>query len=415
MLDYKLLMRKMDEALARAQEVLDKAIEEDRDMTDEEQAEYDEARKTATRYESLAKEAQEIEGKRSGNPTGDPTPPVRPQMGDPEPSGPTQTRERPRGTEEYRKAFHVFLRNGAPGLGAEELRALQADSDPAGGYVVAPEQLVQEILKAVDDKVYIRQFATKYMVERADSLGVPSLDADPADADWTNELGTGSEDSTMAFGKRTFHPHPLAKRIKVSNKLLRSSFLDVEQLVRDRLAYKFSISQEKGFLTGSGAMQPLGVFTASDNGIPTSRDVSTGNTTTSIQVDGLIEAKYALKQQYWPNAFWIFHRDAQKQISKLKDGEGQYLWRESTRVGEPDRLLGFPVYMSEYAPNTFTTGQYVGILGDFRFYWIADAMDMQVQRLMELYAESNQIGLIGRLETDGMPVLSEAFVRVKLA
>jgi HK97 family phage major capsid protein len=46
---------------------------------------------------------------------------------------------------------------------------------------------------------------------------------------------------------------------------------------------------------------------------------------------------------------------------------------------------------------------------------IADALSMQIQRLNELYAETNQVGFIGRLGTDGAPVLEEAFVRVKLA
>ena len=67
------------------------------------------------------------------------------------------------------------------------------------------------------------------------------------------------------------------------------------------------------------------------------------------------------------------------------------------------------------SPNTFTTRQFVGILADFSQIWIADALSMQVQRLNELYAETNQVGFIGRLETDGAPVLEEAFVRVKLA
>ena len=40
---------------------------------------------------------------------------------------------------------------------------------------------------------------------------------------------------------------------------------------------------------------------------------------------------------------------------------------------------------------------------------------MQIQRLVELYAATNQVGFIGRMELDGMPVLEEAFVRVKLA
>jgi hypothetical protein len=40
---------------------------------------------------------------------------------------------------------------------------------------------------------------------------------------------------------------------------------------------------------------------------------------------------------------------------------------------------------------------------------------MEMQRLEELFAATNQVGLVGRMESDGMPVLSEAFVRVKLA
>ena len=78
-------------------------------------------------------------------------------------------------------------------------------------------------------------------------------------------------------------------------------------------------------------------------------------------------------------------------------------------------LIGQPIFMSEYVPNTFTTGQYVGLIGDLSYYWIADALDMQIQALFELYAESNQVGYIARMETDGMPVLAEAFARVKLA
>jgi HK97 family phage major capsid protein len=175
------------------------------------------------------------------------------------------------------------------------------------------------------------------------------------------------------------------------------------------------VVEENSFLNGNGAGEPLGVFTASNNGISTTYDVSTGNTTTSIQFDGLIEAKFELKAQYWPRARWVFHPDGAKQIAKLQDDDGQYIWRESVRVGEPDRLLGIPQFMSEYAPNTFTTGLYVGIIGDFSNYWIADAMKMEMQRLVELYAATNQIALVGRLESDGMPVLGEAFRRVKLA
>jgi HK97 family phage major capsid protein len=112
-------------------------------------------------------------------------------------------------------------------------------------------------------------------------------------------------------------------------------------------------------------------------------------------------------------------------IRKLKDSQGGYLWQpglggyvaQGTALIQaiPETIIGTPFNVSELMPNTQTTGLYVGIIGDFSKYWIADALDMQIQRLVELYAGSNQTGFLFRKETDGMPVLEEAFVRMKQA
>lgn len=318
-----------------------------------------------------------------------------------------------RATEEYRNAFNSFLRTGNTSL-PEIQAALQADSDTAGGFIVAPEQFVAQLIMGLDDQVFIRQMATVIQNANAASLGIPAMDGDVDDGDWTSEIATGTLDDGLGFKKRELKPYPLAKQAKVSNKLLRASAIDVEALVRNRLTYKFAVTQEKAFLTGDGVEKPLGVFTANPAGISTARDVATGNSATAIGADGLIDAKYALKAQYHKDANWIFHRDGIKQIRKLKDGNGDYLWKAGLS-DKPDTILEIPYSMSEFAPNTFTTGQYVGIIGNFKFYWIADALDMQIQRLVELYAATNQTGFIGRLECDGMPVLEEAFARVKLA
>jgi HK97 family phage major capsid protein len=312
-------------------------------------------------------------------------------------------------------AFERYLRDGKDTLSADEFRALQADSNPAGGYLLAPQTMVSQLIKAVDDYLVIRQLATKFTLDSASSLGAAALDADPSDADWTNELSTGNEDSTMAFGKRELHPHPLAKRIKVSRTLLQR-VPSAAAIVTQRLAYKLAVTQELAFMTGNGAGKPLGLFTASADGIPTSRDVSTGSAT-DVTADGLIDALYSLKEPYLRSGSlrWLFHRDAVKRIRKLKDTTGQYLWQPGLNGGQQDTVLGVPVIMSEYVPNTFTTGLYVGMVGDFSNYWIADALSLSIQRLEELYAETNQVGFITRSETDGMPVLAEAFARVKLA
>lgn len=295
------------------------------------------------------------------------------------------------------------------------LAALEQGTDPDGGYLVPPQEFVAALIRKVDDLVFIRGLATKFTLTQAKSLGIPSLDTDPSDADWTQEIGAVTEDTAMKFGKRELSPELLAKLIKVSMKLLDTGAIPVEALVIDRLAFKFGVTEEKAYMTGSGAKQPLGLFTASDNGISTNRDVSEDMTTTAITYDGLINTKYFLKGQYWNQAQWLFHRDAMKQIVKLKDSQNRPLFIESIRVGEPDQILGRPIIMSEFAPNTFTSGLYVGMFGDFSKYWIVDALNMSLQRVVELYAVNNQIGFIARKETDGMPVLEEAFARIKLA
>ena len=320
--------------------------------------------------------------------------------------------------------FRKMILDGERSLNNEELhslkkelvesRGLSAGTDVKGGFTLTPEEFINDLLVNVKDKVFMRQLAKVIPLKGAMSCGVPTLDTDVGDADWTPEIGTVSEDDNMRFGKRSLTPHPLSILVKISEPLLRNSALNPESLVMDRMAYKFGVAMEKAYLTGNGAQQALGVFTASDDGIPTTRDVSEGNTATEIKADNLIAVKYSLKAQYMGTAQWLFHRDAIKMLAQLKDGEGRYLFDLATKSGVPDMLLGRPLSMSEFAPNTFTASQYVGIFADFSNYWIADSLALQFRRLNELFALNNQVGFIGRMETDGMPVLAEAFTRVKL-
>ncbi len=84
-------------------------------------------------------------------------------------------------------------------------------------------------------------------------------------------------------------------------------------------------------------------------------------------------------------------------------------------AGQADTIANRPYVQSEYVPSTFTTGLYVGMFADFGTgYWIVDSMGFEVQRLGELLALRNQVGFLGSKETDGMPVLAEAFSRMKL-
>lgn len=315
-------------------------------------------------------------------------------------------------SDEYKRAMRSYYHGDDAELRAimRENRHLQVDLDEKGGYWVTGE-MSDRIIQKADDAVYMRQWGT---ILQAWDIGVPVLEEDPSDPEWTAECSVGDEDTDMKMGLRNLRAKPLSKYIKVSNTLMQR-LPTIEQFTTDRLAYKFNIAQEKAYLTGSGAAEPLGVFTASDDGVPTTRDISADNTTTSMTFDGLKNAQYALKSQYRSVARWLFHRDGIKQVSKLKDLNDNYLWEPSNQVGQPDMLLGNPAFDSEYVPNTFTTGNYVGMFADFSWYWIADPVSFTLAILREKFALENKVALLGRMELDGQPVLAEAFARITLA
>ncbi|MGW2580829.1 phage major capsid protein [Streptomyces virginiae] len=319
------------------------------------------------------------------------------------------------GDQEAMSALRTYFLGGRTALTPAQARALNAGNDPEGGYLLPPMEWVGQLIQRVDDAVPLRGLATIRQLRTAESLGVPTLDTDLNDADWTTEIATGSQDDSLRFGRRELDPNPLAKRVKVSRKLMRLTTGKAEDIVRDRMAYKFGVTQEKGYMTGDGNKKPLGLFTASADGISTGRDVATGSAN-GFTANGLIDAKYTLKAGYWNAARWLFHRDALKMIRKLKTTtDEQYVWQPGLASDRPDTILDVPYVVSEFAPNTFTDGLYSGMIGDFSYYWIAESLGLEIQRLNELYAATDEIGFIGRQELDAMPVLEEAFVRIKCA
>ena len=402
-MSVKALLEKRANIWEQAKALIDKAEAENRDFTAEEQQQYD---RMIAEMDELAKRAKRLEEAERLEKE------LQAMANEPIKAGvPGATPEKDK-REAVRAAFRTYLQTGVV---LPELRDLAAGVDASGGYLVAPEQFTNELIREIDDAVFVRRLARKFTLTTSDSLGAPVLDTDLSDPDWTAEVGAVTADTSLAFGKRSLTPNQLTKLVKVSMKLLRITAGTAEQLVRERLAAKFAAAFENNFLNGDGSGKPLGVFVADANGISTARDVSDGNTTTAISADSIIAAKYALKEGYRRNAKWIFHRDVLKEIAKLKDNDGQYLWRPSLIVGQPDTLSGIPVYESEYAPNTISAGAYVGIIGDFSYYWIAELQALEIQRLNELYAATSQVGFIGRLWADGQPVFENAFARIQLA
>ncbi len=89
-----------------------------------------------------------------------------------------------------------------------------------------------------------------------------------------------------------------------------------------------------------------------------------------------------------------------------------YLSLSSLQADQPDRLLGFPVNVSQYAP-TIAANAYTVAFGDFQNYWIADRSGRTVHRADELHIANLQTGFYAFQRVDGKTVLPEGIKLLK--
>lgn len=408
--ELKLRLKKI---LAEQREILDAADEET--LTASEARRYDRLETKAKNLEVALQEARLNGGRTVG--------PLRPDLsgtgrrgeGDHFEFRNDEYRYSPQGTSE-RDYFNRYLLTGLNGMPtaaylANEQRALQADLDVQGGWLV-PRRYIDQMVQALDNRLFVRDLATKFQLA-AGEVFAPALDADPGDPTWTAEIAAGSEDSDMKFGARELHPSPFARRIRISNKLMRLASISPEAIVQARLTATAGMVLENAYMTGDGVNSPLGFFVDSDLGIDSSRDRETA-TTGIVKADDIIDLVADLPAQFREGAVFIVNREFERRVRKLKDGEGNYLWKTGLD-GMGNSLMGHRLYVSEYAPGAdWTSGDYVACFGNLSHYWIVDSLNMLIRRLDELYAESDQTGFIFRYEGDAMPVLKQAFMRLKL-
>lgn len=299
----------------------------------------------------------------------------------------------------------------------KEIReTLQAGVAEGGGYTIAPQYLVKQIIKDLDYAVQIRKRANIIPATNGyASIGIPTLDSDLNNLEWTAEIAAVTEDTNMAFGKREMKANQLTKLVKISKRLIKQSNIDIQSFVQERIAYKLAATLEHNYLYGNGTDKPLGIFAqTSDNtaAIPTDRDIKVGTATAAITYDGLVDAVSGLKGGYQNGAVWMLNRKAIAALRKLKDKQDRPIWQESLIAGQPSILLGIPVVQNDFIEDKLEAAKYFGFLANLKYYWIMDSLSMELQVLHELYSNTNQIGFQVGYWGDGAPIQKEAFVRL---
>ncbi len=300
-------------------------------------------------------------------------------------------------SDAYREAFWTAMRGNK--ITSEIFNSLQIGTDSKGGYLV-PDEYQRTLIEALEDQNIIRGLAHVITTSSGDRK-IPVV-ASKGTASWIDEEAQYPE-SDNAFNLISIGAFKLATMIKVSEELLNDSVFDIPTYIAREFARRVGAAEEEAFISGNGSGKPLGLLAATGG-------AETGVTTasaTAVTLDEVMDLFYSLRAPYRRNAVFIMNDNTIKAIRKLKNQTGDYLWQPSVQVGQPDRLLGRPIYTSTFMPE-IAAGAKAILFGDLSYYWIADRTSRTFKRLDELYAPTGQVGFLGAERVDGKLILPEA-------
>ncbi len=265
-----------------------------------------------------------------------------------------------RASDSYKQAFWAQVR-AKDGVSYEIRNALSEGVDTEGGYLV-PDEFEHTLIQSLEEEGVIRPNA--HVFTTSNGIHKIPVVATKGVANWIDENGAYGE-SDDVFGQEQIDAHKVGTIIKVSEELLNDSAFSLEQYFTAEFARRIGAKEEEAFLVGDGNKKPTGILNATGGA-----DVGvTAASATAITADELIDLYYSLKAPYRKNAIWVLNDATVRNIRKLKDSNGQYLWQPGLREGEVDTLLGKKILTSAYAPTPAAGAKSI-LFGDLSYYWM---------------------------------------------
>ena len=290
-------------------------------------------------------------------------------------------------SDEYKKAMLTALRSNF----RQVSNVLQEGVDADGGYLV-PIEYDSRLIDVLTEENIMRKLGTRITTSGEHKINIAATK--PAAA-WIDEGGQ------LTFGDATFDQkildaHKLHVAIKITEELLYDNAFRLENYIIEEFGKALANAEEDAFLNGDGTGKPTGIFHKTKGG------EAIGTLTAALKSDDLLDLIYGLKRPYRKNASFIMNDATLAQIRKLKDNNGQYLWQPSYQAGEPDKILGYNVHTSAFAPTDAIS------FGDYKYYNIGDRGSRSFKQLNELFAGNGMIGYVAKERVDGLLILPEA-------
>lgn len=361
----KKLVEERAELETQLQAILGTAKTEERAMTADEIAKFDEIESKIKAIDATIKAEERARDMANAKPT-------EPQTED------TATVEE--------RAFSDYI------LGkVTELRAGEQNVTMTNNGAIIPATIANKIIKAVKDRCPILAGATIYNIKG--TLKVPVW----GKANTTHDIAVGYQteftDITADAGKFTsvdLGGYLVGALTLIGKSVENNGSFSVVDFIVNQMSEEISTFLEGQLLSGTG--------TAACQGALNSTTTLTAASASAITVDELIELQAKVKQAYQGNACWTMNPATLTAIRKLKV-DNKYILQDDLTGEFPYRLLGKPVYISDNMPTiaasakTVLYGDYTGLSVNFR-------ENISIEVLREKYATQHAIGVVAWCEVD---------------
>lgn len=203
--------------------------------------------------------------------------------------------------------------------------------------------------------------------------------------------------SDPAFGQASLGAYKYGVMVQLSRELVDDSTVDLQGYLAMETGRALGNAFGAHLIAGTGTGQPNGIINSTTLGVTTPTGVAGAPT-----ADNLIDLYYSVIAPYRnsPNAAYLMKDTTLGSVRKIKDTTGQYIFQPSLTAGTPDSLLGKPIYTDPYMPATAVGNKSV-VFGDFSRYFVRMAGGIRFERSDEYAFNADLITYRALMRGDG--------------